>query len=126
MSDQMSVEAALREAITRRAEALRTRDIATLTELFADDFTYVNSQGALLTKQAYLDFIEHGPLRFDQQTTDELAIRVHGNTAVVTCLVHDTGTWQGEPFDAVFRSTQTYVLREDAWLYVAGQTTALE
>jgi hypothetical protein len=56
---------------------------------------------------------------------DELAVRGYGDVAVVTCRVHDVGTWDGEAFQAVFRSTQVYVRRGGAWVYVAGQTVSL-
>ena len=56
---------------------------------------------------------------------DELAVRGYGDIAVVTCRVHDVGTWEGEAFQAEFRSTQVHVRGGGAWVYVAGQTVSL-
>ncbi|WP_437526201.1 nuclear transport factor 2 family protein [Sorangium sp. So ce726] len=127
MTDEYpAFEKAIRDIMERRACALVTRDLAELALLLADDFSYVNSQGALWGKTEYLTAVERGALRWSAQTAEEVSVRSYGELAVVTCVVRDEGTWHGEPFSARFRSTQVYALREGAWRYIAGQSTGLE
>lgn len=127
MTDERTIlEEAIRGVMERRARALVTRDVAELGVLLADEFSYVNSQGTLWGKAEYVTAVVGGELRWSAQTAEEVSVRGYGELAVVTCVVRDEGTWQGEPFEARFRSTQVYARREGAWRYVAGQSTGLE
>ena len=47
-----------------------------------------------------------------------------GETAVLTCRVHDQGRIGLEPFDAYYRSIFVWVRQHETWRCVIGQTTS--
>jgi hypothetical protein len=51
---------------------------------------------------------------------------VSGSTAVVTGVVVDDLVVDGEPHLLRFATTQTYVLLDRGWSYLAGQTAPLD
>lgn len=90
------------------------------------DFVYVNAEGIRLTRSEYLGFVRDGPLRWLSQTLEDVHVISTGSVAVLTATVRDDLTFGGERHELVFRSTQTYVLEEGTWLYLAGQTSRYE
>ena len=119
MSDVLQVAAG-------RAAALAAQDWAAVDGLLHDDFVYTNSRGERLTKQAYLDFLRDGPLRWNRQWLEDTSVAAVGDTAVVTGVVVDDVVVDGEEHLLRFATTQTYVRVAGAWRYLAGQTAPVE
>jgi hypothetical protein len=113
-------------AVAARAEALVARDWALVDGQLHPDFVYTNSRGERLTRAAYLDFLRHGPLRWRRQWLEDGSVVVSGSTAVVTGVVVDDLVVDGEPHLLRFATTQTYVLLDRGWSYLAGQTAPLD
>ena len=78
--DQAQVEA----LESRRWNALRSGDLQTLGDLFADDLTYVHSNGVEDSKVGYLAALGSGALQYRMINYSTTAVRLHGPTAVVT------------------------------------------
>lgn len=109
-----------------RSKALVEKDVAKMQRLLADTFRYVNAGGRLLDKTAYLEaYVTSDEARWSVQELDELGVEVYGETALVTCRVHDVATFGSEPLDATFRSAFVWVQQEGTWRCTYGQTTAL-
>src|SRR4051812_6701275 len=73
-----ALEAKLNDAIVRA-------DLAFFDHVFADDFTHTNHAGAFRTKAQWLANHKPGAKSpYDSFDTEDLAIRVYGETAVVT------------------------------------------
>jgi hypothetical protein len=113
-------------AVTDRAEALVAQDWALVEGQLHPDFVYTNSRGERLTRAAYLDFLRLGPLRWRRQRLEQASVVVAGGAAVVTGVVVDDVEVDGEPHLLRFATTQTYVLLERGWSYLAGQTAPLD
>jgi hypothetical protein len=79
--------------------------------------------GARLDRAAYLALYASGKLVFHAQEVSEFEARVYGDTAVVTCLLDDRASYEGQDFEARFRTLQVYVRSPQGWRWVAGQTT---
>lgn len=108
-----------------RAEALVRGDAGYFRRLLAAEFRYTNASGSVFDRAGYLAFyLESGRAKWRSQEWDELDVQVHGDVAVATCRLHDVATFDGEPLDARFRSTQVFARRDGAWRYVAGHTSA--
>ena len=114
-----SVEATFRE----RADALVTKDWAVVEAQLHDDFVYTNSLGERLTKDGYLAFLRTGPLRWNRQWLEDALVVEVGGTAAITGTVFDDVVVDGEPRVLRFATTQTYVLVDGRWRYLAGQTS---
>ena len=115
------VEAAFRV----RADALAAQDWAVVDAQLHDDFVYTNSLGERLTKDAYLTFLRHGPLRWHRQWLEDALVVVEGDTAVITGLVFDDVVIDGAEQVLTFSTTQTYTRVDGRWLYLAGQTAPI-
>ena len=113
-------------AVAARAEALVAQDWALVDRQLHPDFVYTNSRGERLTRTAYLDFLRHGPLRWRRQWLEDASVVGSGGTAVVTGVVVDDVLVDGEPHLLRFATTQTYVLLDRGWSYLAGQTAPLD
>ncbi len=113
-------------AVAARAEALVAQDWALVDRAAAPGLRYTNSRGERLTRAAYLDFLRHGPLRWRRQWLEDASVVGSGGTAVVTGVVVDDVLVDGEPHLLRFATTQTYVLLDRGWSYLAGQTAPLD
>jgi hypothetical protein len=105
-----------------RATALATQDWVTLDALLHPGFVYTNSQGTRLTHDEYVDFVRTGPLRWRGQRVEDARVSIAGTVAVLTGVVVDDVLVDGEPHLLRFATTQTYVLVDGAWSYLAGHT----
>ena len=118
-------EAEVLDAVARRGAALAQQDWSVLDELLDADFIYTNSQGTRLGRAAYLDFVRTGPLRWNAQSYDDVAVRVAGATAVLTGVVVDDVVVDGDPHVLRFATTQIYLLLDGRWSYLAGHTSTI-
>src|SRR6201985_3249277 len=83
-SDRKTVEEAIRRVDNERIQAQIHADATALDRIYADDFIGVGPSGRVRTKpQGILDFTS-GELKFQSITTDDVQVRVYGNTAVET------------------------------------------
>ena len=81
---RMSVEQVIRQLDNERIQAQIHADRVALDRIYADDFIGIGPSGRVRTKpQVLADFTSHD-LKFQLITTDEVRIRVYGNTVVET------------------------------------------
>ena len=79
-----SVEEVIRKLDNERIQAQIHADATALDRIYAADFIGVGPSGRVRTKpQVILDFTS-GDLKFQSITTDDVQVRVYGNTAVET------------------------------------------
>src|SRR5438132_7282037 len=79
-----SVEETIRKLDNERIQAQIHADATALDRIYAADFIGVGPSGRVRTKpQVILDFTS-GDLKFQSITTDDVQVRVYGNTAVET------------------------------------------
>jgi uncharacterized protein (TIGR02246 family) len=100
-------------------------DIDWLTRMLADDASFVTSTGQRQNKaQVLADFKAEKTKTCD---VDQLQVRVHGETAVVTGRWRITGIdGKGKPFpnpETMF--TDTFVRRNGEWRCVASHSSAI-
>jgi Domain of unknown function (DUF4440) len=109
-------------AAERRAAALARQDWASLERELHSEFRYVNAEGRRLDRDGYLAFVRNGLFRWNEQRLEDIQVTVIGSTAVLTAQVHDDLQVGDERHELVFATTQTYVLEDGRWLYLAGHT----
>ena len=109
------------EAIEQRLAATwKTRDCAGWGALLADDWAVTHINGQVITKAQALDMCRTGPPI--AYTVDSLAVRIYGDTAIVTG--RTTATASGpSPESVTLRFTDVFVRREGHWLVVASHAT---
>ena len=109
----------------KRIQAILDVDMPTLNAIYADDFFYNLAGGNTLTKSEYLPRYESGELKVNKSDSEGRDIRVYGNTAVVTGIVHVNATIKGENKELHLRYLNVWVKRANGWVLVARQATNL-
>ena len=104
-------------------EALVQEDASALDRIFADEFIYTSTTGEPINKRQQLEAIKSGDLKFEYGKSDEVRVRVYGNTAVMTGRFIAKGEYKGKVFEAPERYTAVWVKRHRRWQLVAEQGT---
>ena len=122
---RMSVEQVIRQLDNERIQAQIHADRVALDRIYADDFIGIGPSGRVRTKpQVLADFTSHD-LKFQLITTDEVRIRVYGNTVVET----GRSTMVGQDKATLFRVTirpRVWVRRQGRWRIVANHYSLLK
>jgi ketosteroid isomerase-like protein len=104
-----------------RLQALPSKDVNTLNTFLADEFVLVTMDSTTRSKQdlwAYLQSVDS--LRYSMQ---EMTVRGHGNTAIVTGLFQIWGMQRRKPFKRQGRFVDTWLNREGRWVLLASVST---
>jgi ketosteroid isomerase-like protein len=119
-SHRTSVEETIRKLDNERIQAQIHADATALDRIYAADFIGVGPSGTVRTKpQVILDFTS-GDLKFQSITTDEVQVRVYGDTAVETGLSTMIGQDKGKTVPRDTRFTRVWVKQQGHWRLVAN------
>ena len=115
----------IRKLDQERIQAQIHADAVVLDRIYADDFIGIGPSGTVRTKpQVLADFTSHD-LNFQSITTDEVRIRVYGNTAVETGRTTTVGQDKGKVVPRDNRFTRVWVRRQGRWRLVANHYSTL-
>ena len=106
-------------------EALLKKDAATLDRIWADDLSFVNLRGQLLTKKDRIDNIKSGATALRSADVSEQKVRMYGDTAVATLVVKIDGQYSGQEGTGPFRITTVWAKPKGTWQMVAVQMTPI-
>ena len=120
-----SVEQAIRQLDRERIQAQIGADAAALDRIYADDFIGVGPSGTMRTKAQVLSDFTLGELTFQSITTDDVQVRVYGNTAVETGRSIMSGQDKGKTVPRDTRFTRVWVKQQGRWRLVANHYSSL-
>ncbi len=104
-----------------KMQAWQNRDTKMLTAVLDDAFVYVNPDGKVLTKPEVLAYIATtGSLQF---TAEDMTVKLHGETAIVTGIYRMKGVENGKPFMRQGRFVDTWLDRNGQWVAIASLMT---
>ena len=116
---------ALGQLDRERIQAQINADAVALDRIYADDFIGVGPSGTVRTKaQVLLDFTS-GDLKFQSIITDDVQVRVYGNTAVETGRSTMIGQDKGKVVPRDNRFTRVWVKQQGRWRLVANHYSLL-
>ena len=122
-----SVEQTLMRLEKQKDEAHLRADKAAFERLYADDYVAINGLGGFVTKKDVLDFNTTQGSMYEICSSEDIKVRVFGDTAVVT------GRYRfkyRKPIegkdDDQYRYTNIYVKRESGWQIAAAQYTRID
>ena len=119
------VVAAIRKLDEQRIQAQIHADRAALDRIYAADFIGIGPSGTVRAKPEVLaDFTSHD-LVFQSITTDDVRIRVYGNTAVETGRSTMIGEDKGKAVPRDNRFTRVWVKQQGRWTLVANHYSTL-
>ena len=106
----------------RRGRAVVAQDWDAVSAQLHEQFRYVNANGRLLDRRAYLAFLAGGSIRWQQQTLLDPEVAVAGPVGVLVAKLVDDVVYDGRPARWEFVTSQTYVEEGGEWRYVFGHT----
>ncbi len=112
-------------ADARRFAAMIQGDQAALDGLLAGDLTYTHSSGQVETKAQFLESLRSGTLRYLSAQPSDQAVRLYGDTAVVTGRAEVKVSNQGQEAALSLRFTEVWVRSGGAWKLTAWQSTRI-
>jgi ketosteroid isomerase-like protein len=124
----------IQELEAQFGRAVVTGDRAFYDRVLAEDFTHTSHSGVFKTRAEFMaenkfdekkDF-KSGRTHYDAYDVDELAIRIYGDTAVVTGRTSPKGlNAQGQPISGRYRYLRVWVKRQGRWQAVAFEGTRI-
>jgi ketosteroid isomerase-like protein len=111
--------------LQKHRTALVQRDTLVLKEIWADEYTFTNASGQILSKAQRIANLRSGAtaLRSIKAPEQEVKVRVYGDAAVVTSRARIEGRYSGQEGTGEFRSLHVWVKRGGRWQLVANQIT---
>ena len=105
--------------------AFERRDIATLDRLMADDYILTDPLGNVRNKRESLAAITMKDVHFESTKSDNVNVRINGDTAVVTGRSTFKGRYKGWSMAGRYQYTDVLVRRKGCWQAVSSHITAL-
>jgi ketosteroid isomerase-like protein len=105
------------------AEAIIKNDPEAIERFVTDDWIIINADGGIIDKERFLEVITSGVLTHEMMESDDIRVRVYGDSAVVTALVRTKGKFMGQEFSTHERATDVFVKRDGKWRCVLSQLT---
>ncbi len=95
--------------------AMIENDAEAIGRFMAEDWTIVGSDGNVGGKANFLALVKSGALTHDVMTSEDIDVRVYGDTAVVTARGVSAGKYQGQAFREVERASSVFVKQDGQW-----------
>jgi ketosteroid isomerase-like protein len=108
---------------TEYQAAVLKKDIAEIDRLLPADFVLVNGKGRVHSKADLLDEARDPDVVYERQEDSEQTVRVWGDTAIVTALLHAKGTDKGKPFEYRLWFSDVYLRTPAGWRYTFAQSS---
>lgn len=122
---QSPAEKAVLAAEEKGCLAYQNHDVEGVRAFLMDDYTLTDSKGVVTTRQDDLDDFLKDRIRYTTFRNQNMKVRVHGDTAVVTGQTLVAGTAQGKPVDVEVQFTDTLVREHGRWRLEAGHVSRL-
>jgi ketosteroid isomerase-like protein len=105
--------------------ALTNKDTAALERIWADDYTFINASGAVLTKAERLANQKSGATKLGTiEMAPDMKVRVYGgDVAVAINRVTLKGQYSGKATSGQFQSSIVFAKTTAGWQLVCNQIT---
>jgi ketosteroid isomerase-like protein len=105
------------------AEAIVKNDLEGIGRLVADDWIIIDPDGGIVERARFFEVIKSGALTHDIMESEDLRVRVYGDSAVVTGVTRTKGKFMGQEFSTQERATDVFVKRDGRWQCVLTHLT---
>jgi ketosteroid isomerase-like protein len=124
-TDNKTAEQEVRQMIEQYRTALTKKDTAALERIWADDYTFINASGAVVTKAERLANLKSGATSLDTIVTDpDMKIRIYGgDVAVAINRVTLKGQYSGKATSGQFQASIIWAKTPSGWQLVCNQIT---
>lgn len=104
-------------------EAAMRNDASFSARMLGEDYIAIGPLGEIITKEESVALRHGSSLHYDSMDISEIAVRIYGDTAIVTARADVKGTNVGEDFSGPYRFTRVWVKRNGEWHTVSYQAT---
>ena len=115
----------IRQVDRERIQAQISADAAALDRLYANDFIGIGPSGTVRRKPQVIADFTSGDLKFQSINTDDVQVRVYGNTAVETGRSTMIGQDKGKAVPRDNRFTRVWIKQRGRWRLVANHYSLL-
>lgn len=120
-----SADQVIRQVDHERIQAQIGADAAALDRIYADDFIGIGPSGTVRTKAQVIADFTSGDLKFQSIITDDVQVRVYGNTAVETGRSTMIGQDKGKAVPRDNRFTRVWIKQQGRWRLVSNHYSSL-
>src|SRR6478609_9996671 len=124
-ADNKTAEQEVRAVIEQYRTALMKGDTAALERIWADDYTFINASGAVLTKAERLANQKSGATKLGTiEMQPDTKIRVYGgDVAIAINRVTLKGQYSGKATSGEFQSSIVWAKTPSGWQLICNQIT---
>ncbi len=105
------------------ARAIVESDAEAIGQFVADDWVIIDADGGRIDKSRFLGAVKSGVLIHEMMESDDVGVRIYGDTAVVSGLTRTKGKFMGRDFSTQERATDVFVMQNGRWQCVFSQLT---
>jgi ketosteroid isomerase-like protein len=105
------------------AEAIVKNDLEGIGRLVADDWIIIEPDGGIVDRARFFEVIKSGALTHEMMESQDLRVRVYGDSAVVTAVTRTKGKFMRQEFSTQERVTDVFVRRDERWQCVLTHLT---
>ena len=105
------------------ARAIVKNDAEAIRQFLADDWVIIDADGGIINKARFLGVVESGALTHEMMESDDVGVRIYGDSAVVSGLTRTKGKFMGQDFSTQERATDVFVMQNGRWQCVFSQLT---
>jgi ketosteroid isomerase-like protein len=120
---RMTAEEELLKVENGFTEAIVKNDPEAIGRLVADDWIIIDPDGGIVERTRFFEVIKSGALAHDMMESEDLRVRVYGDSAVVTAVTRTKGKFMGQEFSTQERATDVFVKRDRRWQCVLTHLT---
>ena len=105
------------------AQAIVSNDLEGIGRLVTDDWIIIDPNGEIVDRTRFFEVIKSGALTHEMMESEDLRVRVYGDSAVVTAVTRTKGAFMGQNFSTQERATDVFVKRDGRWQCVLTHLT---
>ena len=98
------------------AQAIIKNDSEAIERFLAEDYVIVDPDGGIIDGSRFLDVIKSGVLSHSAMDSEDIRVRVYGDTATVTAVTTSKTKYLGQEFTTRERATDVFVKENGQWL----------
>lgn len=120
------VEQELLQAERAVIDASIGRDNKALHRLLSEDYVLITEDGEVVNRAQSIAGLNDPDLILENFQTEDVKVRVYGNTAIVTGRYTQKGQQKGVAFTTPYRYTDVYVKKGRAWQLVSAHGSRIK
>jgi hypothetical protein len=106
--------------------SLIVNDTAFFNKLFAEEYTYVSSEGQVLSKQQQLSSMSLSEMSYTKASSEDVKVTVFDNAAVLHGIFRGEGTFRGNPVTINERYSTFWIKQDTTWALVAEHVSVIK